>query len=176
MALVAVGAGVRLLARRLVREGAAALAGPAAVVCALAAMAGAALVIAPDMDHHWLDWLETAAPGIELGFLTAQERQAYHDARSDMERRRAEHARLQTLAEDVRWGTREMTSENQERLRQFLAGDAEIRGGDRMVLHTLRSRARERQRYALGVPVAAVGALAAIGLARIGRRRARSSA
>jgi zinc/manganese transport system permease protein len=175
-ALVALGAGARLLARRLAREGAAALAGAGAIVCALVAAAGAALVIAPGMDHHWLDWLETASPGIELGFLTARERQAYQDARADIERRGAERARLQALADEVRWGAREMSPENQERLRQFLAGDAEIGAGDRMVLRTLRVHARGRQRYALGVPLAVLGALAALGLARIRRRRALVSA
>jgi zinc/manganese transport system permease protein len=176
IALVALGAGARLLARRLVHDGATALAGAGAVVCAFVAAAGASLVLAPGMDHHWLDWLEAASPGVELGFLTAGERQVYHDARADMERRRSEHARLEALAEEVRWGTREMPPENQERLRQFLAGDAEISAGDRLVLRTLRTRARERQRYALGVPLTAVGALSAIGLASIWRRRAPCSA
>ena len=45
----------------------------------------------------------------------------------------------------------------QERLRQFLAGRAEIAAGDRMVLRTLRSHARERQRLWLGVPRLVIG-------------------
>lgn len=67
-----------------------------------------------------------------------------------------------------------MTPEQQERLRQFLAGRDEILAGDRLVLRTLRDRARERQRYALGIPLLGAGALtllAAVRLRRWARRR-----
>src|SRR5260370_42685465 len=70
----------------------------------------------------------------------------------------AELARLRALQKDVQWGTRAMPAEQQERLRQFLAGRAEIVAGDRMVLATLRSHARARQRVWLGVPVLLPGA------------------
>ena len=60
-----------------------------------------------------------------------------------------------------------MPAEMQERLRQFLAGRGEITAGDRMVLATLRARARARQRFWLGVPLFLGGAaLTAAGLRR----------
>jgi hypothetical protein len=62
-----------------------------------------------------------------------------------------------------------MDAEQEERVRQFVTGRAEIVAGDRLVLRTLRGRARERQRYWLGVPLAVAGAGAALALAR-GRR------
>lgn len=65
-----------------------------------------------------------------------------------------------------------MAAEQQERLRQFLAGRAEIVAGDRMVLATLRVHARTRQRFWLGVPLLTLGAGGALWLAR--RRRVQS--
>jgi hypothetical protein len=63
-----------------------------------------------------------------------------------------------------------MSQEQQERLRQFLASRGEISAGDRMVLRTLRGKARERQRYWLGIPLLAAGGLGALLLARARRR------
>jgi hypothetical protein len=59
-----------------------------------------------------------------------------------------------------------LTPEQQERLRQFLASRGEITAGDRFVLKTLRSRARERQRFWLGVPLLALGSAGAFALTR----------
>jgi len=69
----------------------------------------------------------------------------------------------------VQWGTRTLDPERQERLRQFLAGRGELTAGDWLVLRTLRAKARERQRYWLGVPLLVVGAGGVFMLAR--RRR-----
>jgi len=79
--------------------------------------------------------------------------------------------RARALQQDVEWGARTLDDADRERLRQFLAGRSEIAAGDRMVLGTLRGKARERQRYWLGLPLVTVGLGAAIALARpIGRR------
>jgi hypothetical protein len=53
-----------------------------------------------------------------------------------------------------------------ERLRQYLAGRGELAAGDRLVLATLRARARERQRFWLGLPLAALGTVAAAVVSR----------
>jgi hypothetical protein len=74
------------------------------------------------------------------------------------------------MQQEGQWGTRQMPEEMQERLRQFLASRAEITAGDRMVLKTLRRKARERQRYWLGLPLLGAGAMGAIVLARARRR------
>jgi hypothetical protein len=83
-----------------------------------------------------------------------------------MDRGVAELARLRALQQDVQWGTRAMPTEQQERLRQFLAGRAEIVAGDRVVLAALRSHARARQRVWLGLPLLLAGAGGAAWLAR----------
>src|SRR5439155_585675 len=78
-------------------------------------------------------------------------------------------ARLRTMQQEVLWGTREMDEETRARLRQFLAGRSEIAAGDRMVLHTLRGKARERQRYWLGLPLLLTGAAGVLVLLRVRR-------
>jgi zinc/manganese transport system permease protein len=165
MALIALSLGARALVNRFRHEGPAALCGVGAAATALVAAAGLSLMLVPAMDHHWLNWLEDGAPPVELAFLTDRERQTYQDTRADLGRREAEGRHLRALQEEVRWGTRQMAAETQERLRQYLASGGEISAGDRMVLTTLRGHARERQRYWIGAPLALLGAAAAMTLA-----------
>jgi len=166
MALVALGLGARRLAQRVRAQGVGALRGVGALLALAIAAAGLLLLAFPGMDHPWLDWLEAAAPPVRLAFLTPGERAAHRDSREAMDRGAAELARLRALQQDVQWGTRAMPAEQQERLRQFLAGRAEIVAGDRMVLATLRSHARARQRVWLGLPLLLAGAGVAAWLAR----------
>ena len=83
-----------------------------------------------------------------------------------IERARAELARLRALEQDVRWGKVQMEPEQAERLRQYLAGRSEIFAGDQLVLRELRARARDRQRFALGLPLLIIGVA---GLYALGR-------
>src|SRR5262249_60040915 len=98
------------------------------------------------MDHRWLEAVEAMAPPLQTLFLTEFERTTRSDTLKDVERARAELARLRTLEQDVRWGRVEMDGEKTERLRQYLAGRDEISAGDELVLRSLRAKARERQR------------------------------
>jgi len=166
MAAVALMAG--LLA--LVRGGRAAAVKLGVGACAAVALAGLLLALFPGMDHHWLDWLESGVPAVEVAFLSPAERQAWRDSREGLARGASELRRLRTLQEDVQWGRASLSLERQERLRQFLAARGEITAGDRFVLATLRGRARERQRYWLGVPLLVTGA--AGGLVLLARGRA----
>lgn len=164
---------VALAARALVREvrahGFRVLTGAGVAAAATVALLGLLLVLFPRMDHHWLNWLEEAAPTVQLAFLTPGERATYRDSQEGIRRGLAELQRLRAMQQEVQWGTREMSAEMQERLRQFLASRGEIAAGDRMVLNTLRAKARERQRYWLGLPLLAIGGAGA--LARAWRRR-----
>ena len=161
IALVALALG----ARRLLARGAAALPVLLIVAAALLALAGASLVAFPRMDHLWLDALERAAPAVQGAFLTDAEREARDDAAESIARGRAELERLRRTQEDVRWGRGTLDAERQERLRQYLAGRSEIVAGDELTLRALRETAREKQRYAIGIPLLAAGAaLFALGL------------
>jgi len=170
VAALSLALGARALLARCRSDGWSALAPPGAVLCAAVAVAGLLLALAPRMDHHWLDWIETAFPRVQLAFLGAGESKAYRDTRADIARELAELERLRALQQEAQWGAREMSAEARERLAQFLASRGEITAGDRMVLTALRQRARERQRLWLGLPLLALGALGALALGTAARR------
>jgi hypothetical protein len=70
------------------------------------------------------------------------------------------------MQQEAQWGTRPATEEAQERMRQYLAGRAEMLAGERLVLRALQARARARQRWWLGVPLAILGVGGTVYLAR----------
>jgi zinc/manganese transport system permease protein len=147
-ALVALGAAASHLTRRRAGIGG----------CALAICVGLPLAAFPQIDQPWLDALESVAPVLQTGFLTSGERETRTEAIESIERGRAELARLAALNQDVLWGKVEMEVEKAERLRQYLIGKSELSAGDQLVLRHLRSKARERQRFGLGLPLLLVGA------------------
>src|SRR5258705_7648642 len=122
-----------------------------------AAIAGALLLAFPQMDQPWLDALEGVVPPLHTAFLSSSERATRNETLESMARERNELVRLRALEQDVRWNKVEIDSEKAERLRQYLAGRSEISAGDALVLRHLRSKARERQRYGLGLPLLALG-------------------
>jgi zinc/manganese transport system permease protein len=164
-----VSASPRALALATRQRGPGALRGVAIALCAVAALAGLLLVLAPRIDHWWLDGLEAAVPVTRTLFLDGDERETYRDSLQGAERSAAELARVRAMQREAQWGTRSMTEEMQERARQYLAGRGELLAGDRMVIQALRARARERQRWWLGLPLLVAGAGGALALARCGR-------
>jgi zinc/manganese transport system permease protein len=171
LALVALARGGLGLGRRLHREGWRAAAGTGAGGGALIALAGLALAAFPGADHPWLDALERAVPSIQSAFLTDHERGVAAASREAIARWAGEVTRLRALQVDVQWGARELDPERRERLRQFLAGREEILAGDRLVLRTLRGKARVRQRFTLGLPLVLAGAALAAAGVRLARQR-----
>jgi zinc/manganese transport system permease protein len=139
------------------------------LVAAAIAVVGALLLAFPKMDQPWLDALEAVAPPVQTVFLTEFERATRTDALKDIDRAQAELARLRALEQDVRWGRAQMDPEKAERLRQYLAGRGEIAAGDQLVLQSLRAKARERQRWMLGLPLLLIGT---VGFAWLAARRA----
>jgi len=166
LALTAAALGGRASARAVRARGPGALRPGAAALAALVGLAGLLLILVPAMDHLWLDAVEHTAPVVQEAFLTPGERAVRRDALQAVARGETQLAELRALQQDVQWGTRTLDAERQERLRQFLAGRGELTAGDRLVLRTLRGKARERQRYWLGVPLLALGAGGALVLAR----------
>ena len=171
LASVALALTLRALARAVRERGAVALRGPGAGLCVVLALAGLFLALVPQADHPWLAWLESRAPAAELAFLTPRERETWRDTQQALARDTAEVERLRALQQDVQWGTRPMDPERQERLRQFLASRGEIAAGDRVVLRILRAKARERQRWWLGLPLLGAGAAGTFWLGRPRRSR-----
>jgi zinc/manganese transport system permease protein len=170
LAVTAMGRGARTAAGALRTRGVATLAPAVIGLAGLVGLAGALLVAIPGMDHPWLDAVERAAPAVQEAFLTPIERGVRRDSVAAIARGESELQRLRVLEQDAAWSGRPLDDGQTERRRQFAAGRAEITAGDRLVLGTLRARARARQRYWLGVPVRALGTITALVLGR--RRRA----
>jgi zinc/manganese transport system permease protein len=167
MAAVAAGLGLQIFIRETRAKGLIALNGVSIAALAAMALAGLLLLIFPQMDHHWLNWLEKPAPSVQLIFLTSDERETYHDSQEAVQRGLSEIQSLRSMQQEVQWGTREMSEEKQERLRQYLASRSEITTGDQMVLNHLRSEARKRQRFWLGIPLLGIGVFGVSALARL---------
>jgi len=168
--VVIAGVGITLAARagaRATRErGVGALRSAAIASSALVGLAGLLLVLVPQMDHWWLDWLEASVPAAQTLFLSADEHDTRREAVEDVRRSVAELERVRAMQREAQWGTRPATEEMQVRMRQYLAGRAEVLAGDRLVLRTLQARARARQRWWLGVPLVMLGAGGALFVAR----------
>jgi len=162
-------AGVRAV-RALRSDGVRSLRPVAMLVAASAALAGLWLVAFPATEQPWLDALDELAPSVQDAFLTEDERATRAGSLRAVAQAQEELARLNALEQDVRWGKVAMDSERRERLRQYRAGRSEIAAGDELVLRSLRVTARERQRYAVGIPLLLLGVAGTAALAR--RRRA----
>jgi zinc/manganese transport system permease protein len=169
LALTAAGRGARAATVAVRARGAAALTPAGLVLAALVALAGALLAVFPAMDHPWLDALERAAPSVQETFLTPTERRVRRESLEAIARGEGELSGARALQQDVAWGARTLDDAQREQLRQFLAGRSEITAGDRMVLGILKRKARERQRYWIGLPLVVAGA--SLG-GMLGRRRA----
>ncbi len=167
LAAVALGLGARSLVRAVRTQGPSALTGIGVAASVALALVGLLLLLFPQMDHHWLNWLEEAAPTVRLAFLDQDERETYQESYESVRRGLAEIQQLRAKQQEVQWGTREMSEEMQERLRQYLASRSEITAGEQMALNYLRSKARERQRFWLGIPLLGIGLFGALVLARL---------
>jgi zinc/manganese transport system permease protein len=143
------------------------------LAAAVMAIAGLLLVAFPKMDQPWLDAVERMVPQVQTAFLTDFERGTRTETLEAVARARDELRRLRALELDVRWGRTPMQPDKVERLRQYLAGRSEISAGDELVLRHLASKARERQRWSLGLPLLAIGGFA---LYRLSRKPRASSA
>jgi zinc/manganese transport system permease protein len=167
MAAVAAWLGLQSLIRGTRAKGLIALNGVGIATFTVMGLAGLLLLIFPQMDHHWLSWLEKAVPSVQLSFLTSDERETYWDSQEAVQRGLSEIQSLRAMQQEIQWGIRDMSEEKQERLRQYLASRSEITAGDQMVLNHLRSEARKRQRYWLGIPLLGMGVFGATALARL---------
>ena len=133
-------------------------------VCGLLALSGLLAVGFPQVEQPWFD-------AVQEVFLDEEERATRADSLQSIAEASTELARLRALEQDVRWGAKAMDVEKQERLRQYLAGRSELMAGEQLVLQEQRAKARERQRFALGIPLLLLGAGGLVLLARSARRK-----
>jgi zinc/manganese transport system permease protein len=140
------------------------------VVCLLLGLSGAWVVVAPAGDHPLLAAVEMATGLGPDRFMTATERADYLEAIMVERRHNAEVDRLYERERQSRWQGEALTADDIRRMGSMQQTLTEMGRGERFVMDYLRTRARERERWYVGLPLAALGFLGAATLARKTRR------
>jgi zinc/manganese transport system permease protein len=142
------------------------------VLCAVLSLSGLWAIIAPGGDHPMLAALEaTTGIGPEK-FMTARERADYLEALAIERRHRSEVDRLYELERRSRWEGEALSADEIRRIGSVQQTLTEMGRGERFVMDYLRTRARERGRWYVGVPLATIGFFGLAGFAWSTRRAA----
>jgi zinc/manganese transport system permease protein len=117
------------------------------------ALSGAWLALNPRADQPLLDALEAAQPAIRDYFLSPLERDIYASAANVESKIRGESSRIGQFERESRWQGSELTDDEVRRLASYVQSFQEMQKGEQFVQREIRNRARERQRWAIGVPL-----------------------
>ena len=149
--------------------------------CAAILLVGSALwlVAIPRADQPLLDVAEYVFPALRSGYLSRVEFATYEDARRYAERHRVEAERLNAMEMRSRSQGDAIDDVTVQRISSFLKSYGEMRRGEEFVMHEVRSRARARVRWPLGVGMVVLALLlmpGALGLLRQGATRLQPAA
>ncbi len=117
------------------------------------------LIAFPASDQPLLSAFETVSGFGPEHYMTASERRVYRDAVSVEERNRAEVERLRAMEREARWRGDGLSEDELRRVASFQQTFNEMGRGERFVQDHLRSRARERASWYIGVPALILSAL-----------------
>src|SRR5262249_23466554 len=131
------------------------------VFCTLLGLSGAWVVVAPAGDHPILAMIETATGLGPDRFMSPSERAEYLEAAAIERRHKGEIDRLYDRERQSRWQGDGLTSDEIRRIGSMQQTLTEMGRGERFVMDYLRTRGRERERWYVGLPLAAVGFMAA---------------
>jgi zinc/manganese transport system permease protein len=145
------------------------------VLCAACALSGLWLVVAPAGDHPLLAAVETAAGIRPEQYLSERERADLMEASAIERRHRTEIERINELERRSRWQGDELSADEVRRIASIQQTLTEMGRGERFVSDYLRARARERERWYVGLPLAVLGLLG-LAAATFARRRSKRAA
>jgi zinc/manganese transport system permease protein len=140
------------------------------VFCVVLGLSGAWVVAAPAGDHPILAAIEMATGIGPDRFMTTTERADYLEAAVIERRHKAEIDRLYDRERQSRWQGDELTADEIRRMGSMQQTLTEMGRGERFVIDYLRTRGRERERWYVGLPLAAIGFVGAATIARRARR------
>jgi zinc/manganese transport system permease protein len=140
------------------------------ILSLLIGISGAWVVVAPSGDHPILAAIEMATGIGPDRFMTAKERADYLEAAMVERRHKAEIDRLYDRERLSRWQGEELTADEIRRIGSMQQTLVEMGRGERFVVDYLRTRGRERERWYIGLPLAAAGLIGAAAIARRARR------
>jgi zinc/manganese transport system permease protein len=149
------------------------IAGNAAAVLALVCVLGSSLwlLVNPAADQPLLALLERTTDLGPASFLDAGDRRTYQEAVRDAARFQQEVAALNAKERAARIGT-PLSDDEVRRVASYQQSFNEMARGELFVEDTLRAKARRRERWIVGLPVAALALAGLVLLARSWRRRA----
>ena len=125
------------------------------------------LMINPAGDQPLAALFETAAEMGPAGFLDARDRETYDSAARDMVRFQAEVDRLNAMERTARYEGASLSDEDIRRIASYQQSFNEMTRGERFVQDVLRTKARTRERWIVGLPLAV---LASLGLGMLARQ------
>jgi len=114
------------------------------------------LVVNPQADHPLLDALEHTAPGLRSAFLKAAEIDLLNQSKLSELKAQQEAARLGEKERSSRWQGTALSDQELRKISSYTQSFLEMKKGEQVVQRALRDKARERQRWVLGVPALAI--------------------
>src|SRR6266851_6666138 len=123
------------------------------LLCLALGLSGLWVMAAPAGDHPILAAIEIATGIGPERFMTPRERADYLDAAAVERRHQAEVDRLYDRERRSRWQGDELTADEVRRIGSVQQTLTEMGRGERFVISYLRARARERERWYIGLPL-----------------------
>ncbi len=160
-AVLVIAGGVRALliapATQRARNRSLGLRGSGIALCAACALSGLWLMVAPGGDHPGLAFVEAAIGIGPEHFLTERERADFIEAAATESRHKAEIDRIHEVERQSRWRGAELSADEVRRIASVQQTLTEMGRGEHFVVDYLRTRARERERWYVGLPLAVAG-------------------
>lgn len=125
------------------------------VLATALAVSGLWVMAMPRADQPLLDTVEVAVPALRATYMAPVEREAFRDATEHAERYRREGEKLNEREARSRYEGKAMDEMEVRRLSSFLKSYGEMRKGELFVRGEVRARARERNRFWLGLALLA---------------------
>lgn len=110
------------------------------------------LVVNPHADHPILDSLESYHPALRSLFLTTDEADILTDASINSNYLRSQITDLDTKEQESRWLGEGITDEELRTMASYTLSFQEMDKGEQFVQKTMRNKARDRQRWVMGIP------------------------
>jgi zinc/manganese transport system permease protein len=129
----------------------------AIMLCAACALSGLWLVAAPAGDQPVLALVEMATGIGPEYYLTERERADFIEATATERRHKAEVDRIHEIERRSRWQGAELSPDEVRRIASVQQTLTEMGRGEHFVVDYLRTRARERERWYVGLPLATLG-------------------
>jgi zinc/manganese transport system permease protein len=127
---------------------------------------GAWLMIAPRADQPLIDGAEFVAPGLRSAYMRNVELETWRDADEHADRYLRELEKLNEREANSRWQGKALDDSEVRKISSFLKSYSEMRKGEQFVMREVRARARERERWVIGIALVLSG-LAAYPFARL---------